>query len=177
MAGRLEVITGPMFSGKTEELLRRLRRAEIAGRSVILLRPEIDDRYDLENVVSHNGVRMGASSITVAKQLVLYKDYDLIGLDEAQFLDGIADFINVMLWAGRSIIVAGLDMTYRAEPFGDMPELMSIADTVDKLTAVCNKCGNDAAMTYRKSSDKETIHVGGLEDYEARCRECFGQES
>lgn len=181
MAGRLEVITGPMFSGKSEELIRRLTRAKIAGKSVIAYHPAIDKRYGFGVIASHSGSKIESTGILDAStMLVDYKKYNVIGIDEAQFFtDMVTIVIDEMIHNGKTVIVAGLDMTYRQEPFGEMPILMAKADRVDKISAVCAVCGNDGMLTQRLVDGSpapfsgETIQVGGLDTYEARCRGCF----
>lgn len=192
MTARLEVICGPMFSGKSEEMIRRLRREEIAGRTVTVLKPAIDDRYDVEALTSHNGLKFPCRSVKKVDDIPqLTVIGQVIGIDEVQFFDAPAS----SPWAGhheyritemveylaldRIVIVAGLDRTYRGENFGAMGELMAISDRVDKLNAVCHTCGEDAIFTQRLVDGKpapfagETVQVGGLDSYEARCRRCF----
>jgi thymidine kinase len=188
MTGGLEVICGPMFSGKTGELLRRLRRHEIAGRKVILLRPEIDVRYSENEVVSHNGDKMWAEyvpnefnffSSSNLMNKTLGSDVDIVGIDEIQFFD--PAFINdiMIISYHKRLIITGLDTNYRFEPFGMVPQLMSLADKVDKLTAICNVCGEEATRTQRLVDGKpasisgEEVLVGGNETYQARCRDCY----
>ena len=177
----LEVITGPMYSGKSTELIRRLERASIAGKNVVLLRPRIDDRYSDQHLISHNGSQMEAQKLSSPGELYQAAfDWrcDVIGIDEAQFLD--TSFINNIDRVSDhvDVIVTGLDTTYRIEPFGIMPHLMSIADRLTKLSAVCHKCGEDATRTQRLVDgrpapfDAPTVLVGGTESYEARCRKC-----
>ena len=171
-----------MYSGKSEELMRRLRRAQIAGKEVILIKPSIDNRYDETRVVSHNGSSMSAFSVDVsdphmARKLIGYPD--VIGIDEIQFFYPV--WVDVLIgWAEEyQVILAGLDMTYRREPFGMVPFYMAQADKVIKLSAVCHKCGIDAMYTQRLIDGKpapfegDTVQVGGLDSYEARCRKCF----
>ena len=180
MAGRLEVITGPMYSGKTEELLRRLRREEVAGKSVILFKHNIDDRYSESEVKTHNGSSMKAINSHFGVQ-ALGEDYDVIGIDEAQFFIGaiLLSEINFLVQGlDKKVIVTGLDMDFRREPFGIVPTLMALADRVDKLSAVCQVCGEDAIFTQRlidgvPTTEGDTILVGGKESYEARCRKDF----
>jgi thymidine kinase len=178
-----------MFSGKSEELMRRLRRSKIAGKEVIAFKPAIDDRYETEWITSHNGVKYPCMHVenfywpsTLVEAGQNLDNPLVIGIDEVQFFSSaiiyeIVDYVD----AGHRVIVAGLDMTYRREEFGIMPGLMAIADTVDKLSAVCHKCGEDAIYTQRLIDGKpapfsgDTIVVGGLDSYEARCRKCFEQ--
>jgi thymidine kinase len=178
--GELQVVCGPMFSGKTEELLRRLRRAEIAKQNIVLVRPAIDTRSEEGIVLTHNGTKMPS---IVAKNssfvLDLAQYYDVIGIDEVQFFN--RDLIDVILYLTRQrvVICSGLDTNYRYEPFGIVPELMAYAEKVDKLTAICNSCGNEATRTQRLINGKpasfsgDEIMIGGLETYQARCRNCF----
>ena len=181
---RLEVITGPMFSGKTEELIRRLHRAEIAGRRIKLFRPAIDTRYEKGFVTAHSGNKLVAHEVSSSYEiwdLVTYEGADVIGIDEAQFLDSeLEAYIKSMFFYVSKIIISGLDKDFATQNFGSMPRLMVLADKWDKLTSVCNKCGaDDASFTQRlvdgkpAAFDGPTILVGGTETYEARCRDCF----
>lgn len=182
---RLEVICGPMFSGKTEELLRRLRREEIAGKKVLLFKPQIDDRYGT-HVETHNGAKRTCYAVqdSFAMHEILvhsYPDVDVIGVDEAQFFDDfLPAYLSGALADKRKVIVSGLATDFAVHGFGSMPKLMLMADKLDKLTAVCNKCGaDDASFTQRlvdgkpAAFDGPTILVGGTESYHARCRDCF----
>ena len=173
-----------MFSGKSEELMRRLRRHEVAGRKVILLRPDIDDRYDRRYVVSHNGTKMLSHYISPHFEDILkeIQYFEVIGIDEIQFFDverSTKEFINKIIESEKIVISSGLDMDFRGNPFGEVPYLMALADSVTKLNAVCNKCGKDAVHTQRLIDGEPapfsgpTIKVGAREEYEARCRECF----
>ncbi|HST18570.1 MAG TPA: thymidine kinase [Gaiellaceae bacterium] len=178
--GWLEVVCGPMFSGKSEELIRRLRRAEIAGLRALIVKPSIDDRYDVGHVVSHAGARMRAvTAATSADVRRLAQGYDAVGIDEVQFFDdGIADAISDLVGGGARVVAAGLAQDFRGLPFGSMPTLLCVAEFVDKLEAVCHRCGGPATMTQRLVDgepapfDGETIQVGALDSYEARCRAC-----
>lgn len=179
---RLEVIAGPMFSGKSEELIRRLRRHQIAGRNVRAFKPQIDNRYEVDRIKSHNGtefecfpVDLGGREITM-----LSREHDVIGIDEAQFFDfGLQQIVKILLDRGKTVIMAGLDTTYRHEPWTSFPYFMALADDVQKLAAVCHKCGEDARYTQRlidgqpASFTGRTIVVGGAEQYEARCANCY----
>jgi thymidine kinase len=169
-----------MFSGKSEELLRRLRRAEIAGNKVGVVKPDIDNRYDAFSVVSRAGVSKEAIIARNSSDVKLKGlGYDVLGVDEAQFFD--ADIVDILsqMATRQIVIVSALDMTYRREPFGSVPTLLAIADRVDKLTAVCHRCGVEATLTQRLIDGKPapfdgpTVQVGGIESYEARCRGCF----
>jgi thymidine kinase len=178
--GWLEVICGPMFSGKSEEMIRRLRRAEIAGQRVVIFKPQIDDRYDATDVVSHAGARMRAVPITSVTQVIEgAQGVDVVGIDEAQFLGEVVVACALELAdRGIRVIVAGLDQDFRRLPFGPMPALLSHAEFVDKLQAVCHRCGGPATTTQRLVDGRpapysgETVVVGAAEQYEARCRGC-----
>jgi thymidine kinase len=178
--GWLEVICGPMFSGKSEEMIRRLRRAEIAGQRVVIFKPQIDDRYGATDVVSHAGARMRAVPITsVAEVPEGAQGFDVVGIDEAQFLgEGIVACALGLAERGVRVVVAGLDQDFRRLPFGPIPELLSRAEFVDKLQAVCHRCGGPATTTQRLVDGQpapysgETVVVGAAEQYEARCRGC-----
>ena len=169
-----------MFSGKSEEMIRRLRRAEIAGQRVILCKPRIDDRYDAADVVSHAGVRMSAVPVDGCAELVgRARSSEVVGIDEVQFFEpAIVDAALALADGGARVIVAGLDQDFRREPFGPMPELVTRAELVDKLQAVCHRCGGPATTTQRLLDGRpapysgETIVVGALDTYEARCRDC-----
>jgi thymidine kinase len=179
--GWLEVVCGPMFSGKSEELIRRLRRAEIAGQRALIVKPHIDTRYDVGHVVSHAGAPMRAvAAATSADVTRLAQGYDAVGIDEVQFFDdGIVDAIGELVEGGARVVASGLAQDFRGLPFGAMPTLLCIAEFVDKLEAVCHSCGGPATMTQRLVDGKpapfdgETIQVGALDSYEARCRACF----
>jgi len=178
--GWLEVICGPMFSGKSEEMIRRLRRAEIAGQRVVIFKPRIDDRYAAEDVVSHAGARMRAVPVASAAELAARAaGHEVVGIDEVQFFDaGIVRTALALADAGLRVIAAGLDQDFRRLPFGPMPELLAHAELVDKLQAVCHRCGGSATTTQRLVDGRpapysgDTIVVGAAEQYEARCRDC-----
>jgi len=178
--GWLEVICGPMFSGKSEEMIRRLRRAEIAGQRVVIFKPRIDDRYDATDVVSHAGARMRAVPVsTVGEISERAREFDVVGIDEAQFLgEGVVALALELVDRGVRVVVAGLDQDFRRLPFGPMPELLTHAEFVDKLQAVCHRCGGPATTTQRLVDglpapySGETVVVGAAEQYEARCRGC-----
>jgi thymidine kinase len=178
--GWLEVVCGPMFSGKSEELIRRLRRAEIAGQRALIVKPQIDDRYDIGHVVSHAGAKMRAVAVVRPHDVAgLAEGYDVIGIDEVQFFAGeIVDVIDILVERGTRVVASGLDQDFRGLPFGPMPELLCRAELVDKLQAVCHRCGGPATMTQRRvdglpaAADGATIVVGALDSYEARCRTC-----
>ena len=178
--GWLEVICGPMFSGKSEELIRRLRRAEIAGQRVVIFKPQIDDRYDATHVVSHAGARMRAVPVSTVEEMSEHaRAFDVVGIDEAQFLgDGVVPLALELSDRGVRVVVAGLDQDFRRHPFGPMPELLTHAEFVDKLQAVCHRCGGPATTTQRLVDglpapySGDTVVVGAAEQYEARCRGC-----
>ncbi|WP_432406957.1 thymidine kinase [Wukongibacter sp. M2B1] len=177
--GWIEVVVGPMYSGKSEELIRRLRRAQIAKQKAVVFKHTIDDRYCKKHVVSHNGSKINAIHISNAKMIYDYIDEDteVVGVDEVQFFDdSVIDVIKDLANKGMRVIAAGLDMDFRGEPFGPTPSLMAIAEFVDKLSAICMKCGHPAHRTQRlingnpaKYSDPIVL-VGATESYEARCR-------
>jgi len=185
--GCLEVVCGSMFSGKTEELMRRLRRAEYAKKKVLTIKHKIDNRKSYACIVSHNGESREAFPITSCEEgmeaLLKIADstVDVIGIDEIQFFPEDAfHILQTFINQGKRVIVAGLDMDFRGEPFGIVPRLMAIADSVTKLHAICVVCGNEANHTQRlvengrpASYDENTILVGGEECYEARCRACY----
>jgi thymidine kinase len=178
--GWLEVICGPMFSGKSEEMIRRLRRAEIAGQRVVIFKPRLDDRYDAADVVSHAGARMRGVPVASAHELLARaQEAEVVGIDEVQFLDDEIVVVALALAdAGVRVVAAGLDQDFRRLPFGPMPTLLAHAEFVDKLQAVCHRCGGPATTTQRLVDGEpapysgETIVVGANEQYEARCRGC-----
>ncbi len=179
--GWIEVICGSMFSGKTEELIRRVRRAQIARQKVQVFKPRLDDRYQVEKVASHNGVHLDAVVVGEAKEILqlVDSDTDVVVIDEGQFFDWtIADVCNLLADDGRRVIIAGLDTDFRGEPFGPMPLLMAQAERVDKLQAICVVCGAPASRSQRLINgrpafyDDPIIMVGADEVYEARCRHC-----
>ena len=172
MAGRVEVVVGGMFGGKTEELVRRLRRAEIARQRVVCVKPAIDDRYHATDVASHAGATFRAVPVrTSAEVPSACAGADVVGVDEAQFFDaGIVGVVRDLANAGVRVIVAGLDMDYRGVPFGPIPALMAEAEAVDKVHAVCTVCGGDASRSQRVVSSDSVVLVGGTDAYEARCR-------
>jgi thymidine kinase len=178
--GWLEVVCGPMFSGKSEELIRRLRRAEIAGQRALIVKPRIDDRFDIGHVISHAGARMRAVAVSRPSEIPgLVDGYDVVGVDEVQFFPReIVLVVDALVEGGMRIVASGLDQDFRGRPFGAMPQLLCRAELVDKLQAVCHRCGGPATMTQRlvdgrpAPADGATIVVGALEQYEARCRTC-----
>lgn len=178
----IEVITGPMYSGKTEELIRRLTRAQIGGKKVIAYKPKVDTRHGEGIMASHSGIKIECRPLHEKFEDAMFipLDYDVVGIDEAQFFsDELLAFVQLLDYRGVKVILAGLDLTYRKEPFGSMPILMALASEVMKLKAVCHVCGDDAMYTQRldgkspASYDEPTIVVGALETYEARCVHCF----
>jgi thymidine kinase len=179
--GGIEVVCGPMFCGKSEELIRRLRRASIARLAVVCVKPAIDDRHSAHDVVSHAGARLAARAIADPRELLeLRGEADVVGVDEAQFFDArLVGVCEDLASSGLNVICAGLDRDYRGLPFGPMPELLAIADKITKLQAVCVVCGGDATLSQRLVDgapapfDDATVVVGGAERYEARCRGCF----
>lgn len=187
MAGKLEVITGCMFAGKTEELLRRVERARIAKKQVLLCKPDLDTRYSEREVVTHYGRSLPClrlpTEVSLAELERLAGDElgkaDVVAFDEAHFFGtGFPRLCEELVGRGKRVIVAGLDLNFRAEPFGTMPELLALADEVTKLQAVCVVCGKPATRTQRLVDGKPAregpeILIGGLESYEARCRDCF----
>ncbi len=179
--GQIEVVCGSMFSGKTEELIRRVRRAQIARQKVQVFKPAIDARYAAEHVASHNGVRAMAVAVDSSQQIAerLEPDTTVVAIDEAQFFDdGVIELAERLANRGIRVIVAGLDMNFRGEPFGPMPALMARAEEVSKLQAICVRCGAPASRTQRlingqpAAYDDPIILIGATEAYEARCRHC-----
>jgi len=180
--GWIECICGSMFSGKSEELLRRIKRGVIAKQKVLLFKPSIDNRYDENRVSTHNGNSYDSISIEKSSDILNFvKDtkYDIIGIDEIQFFDNdIVKIINKLADDGIRVIVAGLDMDFKAEPFHPMPEIMAISEMGTKLHAVCNKCGKEASRSQRLINgkpakyDDPVVVIGASESYEARCRHC-----
>ena len=178
--GWLEVICGPMFSGKSEELIRRLRRAEIAGQRALIVKPVVDDRFDVGHVVSHAGAKMRAVTAETGDEVLrLSAAYDAVGIDEVQFFDdGIIDAVAALVARGTRVVAAGLAQDFRGEPFGAMPTLLCVSEFVDKLEAVCHRCGGPATLTQRLLDGKPapfdgaTVQIGALDSYEARCRSC-----
>ena len=173
--GWIEVITGSMFSGKTEELIRRLKRARIARQQVEIFKPRIEVRYSLEEVVSHDENAIQSTPVDAsANILLLATGVEVVGIDEAQFFDdGLVDVCNQLADRGIRVIVAGLDMDYKGVPFGPMPGLMSVAEYVTKVHAICVKCGNLANYTHRMSEDDKLIVLGETDIYEPLCRICY----
>ena len=173
--GWIEVICGSMFSGKTEELIRRLNRARIANLKVEIYKPAIDKRYHDTEVVSHNSNAVASTPVPSSLNLLLMsQDADVVGIDEAQFFDAEVVYVcETLAQRGVRVIVAGLDMDYLGKPFGPMPALMAIAEYVTKVNAICMVCGDLATHSFRKVSDNSQVMLGEKDTYEARCRYCF----
>jgi thymidine kinase len=175
LGGSIEVICGSMFSGKTEELIRRLRRAQIARLTVEIFKPRTDTRFDETAVVSHNANSIQSTPVDNSSAILLLgSDVQVVGIDEAQFFDEeLPNVCTILANRGVRVIVAGLDMDYKGNPFGPMPALMAIAESVTKVHAVCVICGNPALYSYRIVPGQGTILLGEKESYEPRCRTCF----
>jgi len=173
--GWIEVISGSMFSGKTEELIRRLKRAKIARQKVEIFKPRIEVRYSEEEVVSHDSNAIHSTPVDSASNiLLLANEVEVVGIDEAQFFDdGLVSVCNQLANSGIRVIVAGLDMDYRGIPFGPMPKLLSIAEYVTKVHAICVRCGTLANHTHRLSEDDKLVVLGETDIYEPLCRECY----
>lgn len=174
-SGWLELIVGPMFSGKTEELIRRVRRAAIAGQKVMVFKPAIDNRYDEIKIVSHSEIQFPSQPIHSASEILTYsQNAQVIGIDEAQFLGNpLIDVVNALLANNKRVIIAGLDLDYRGVPFEPIPHLMATAEYVDKFLAICVRCGNPASRTQRLVAGGGRVVVGAADLYEARCRKCW----
>ena len=174
--GWIEVICGPMFSGKSEELIRRLRRAMIARRRVQVFKPAIDDRYSKDEIVSHADVRMKSVAVKGAADILEQLDWrtQVVGVDEANFMGPtLVDIANQLADSGKQVIIAGLDTDYLGRPFSPVPELLAQAESITKTLAVCMRCGNPAKHTQRLVESEDLIVVGATGMYEARCRRCF----
>lgn len=173
--GRIEVVCGSMFSGKTEELIRRLKRAKFAHQKVEIFKPALDTRYSDVEVVSHDSNHITSTPIeSSASMLLLADDVDVVGIDEAQFFD--AELVNVceeLARRGTRVIIAGLDMDFKCQPFGPMPALMAIADEVTKVHAICVRCGNLAYVSHRLVEGDKQVLLGEKAEYEPLCRECY----
>lgn len=177
--GWIEVICGSMFSGKTEELIRRLKRVKLANLKVEIFKPSIDTRYDDLDIVSHDTNAIHSTPVDNAQKiLLLAQNVDVIGIDEAQFFDdSLPDVCDQLAYLGIRVIVAGLDMDYMGNPFGQMPFIMAKADYVTKLHAICVKCGDIANYSYRKFPDEDQLMLGSMDVYEPRCRKCYKNNS
>ena len=175
--GWVEIVCGSMFSGKTEELIRRLKRAEFANQKILLVKPTIDDRYHDNNVVSHQGTSFNAISVKDAATILdIWKNEPVVAIDEAQFFDqGIVDTCNFLAKNGVRVIVAGLDMDFKGVPFGPMPYLLSIAEYITKVHAICVSCGNLAQFSHRTVEQEEQVLVGAVEEYKPICRSCYNK--
>ena len=173
--GRIEVVCGSMFSGKTEELIRRMRRAQFAKQRVEIFKPAIDTRYSDEEVVSHDHNAIPSTPIdSSASILLLSSDIDVVGIDEAQFFDdGLVSVCNELANRGVRVIIAGLDMDYKGVPFGPMPALCAIADDVTKVHAICVKCGSLAYVSHRTVANDKRVLLGETQEYEPLCRDCY----
>lgn len=174
-SGWIEIICGSMFSGKTEELIRRLRRAKIAKQKVEIYKPAVDTRYDDEDVVSHDSSSIKSTPVQAASQIILLaNDVEVVGIDEAQFFDNeLATVCNLLANDGIRVIVAGLDMDYLGKPFGPIPEMMATAEYVTKVHAICMECGNLAQYSYRIVKSDELVLLGETDNYMPLCRKCY----
>lgn len=175
--GWIEVVCGSMFSGKTEELIRRLKRAKFAKQRVEIFKPQIDTRYSEEEVVSHDANSIHSTPVSSSGNIfLLSSDVDVIGIDEAQFFDmGLPEVCQKLADQGVRVIVAGLDMDYRGVPFGPMPHLMAAAEYVTKVHAICVNCGDLAQYTHRKSESEKLVLLGEMDIYEPLCRTCYNK--
>jgi thymidine kinase len=175
--GWIEVIVGSMFSGKTEELIRRLRRAQFAKQKVEIFKPTVDTRYDEFKVVSHQGIEIHSTPVpSSANILLLANDVDVVGIDEAQFFDNELPYVcNQLADRGIRVIVAGLDLDYTGKPFGPIPNLIATAEYVTKVHAICMQCGNLAYVSHRKTTEESLVLLGETESYEPLCRHCFNK--
>lgn len=173
--GSIEVICGSMFSGKTEELIRRLRRAKIARLNIEIFKPATEVRYHETEVVSHDSSSIASTPVDHSSAILLYgSNTDVVGIDEAQFFDeGLTDVCIALANRGIRVIIAGLDMDFQGKPFGPMPSLMAIAEDVTKVHAICAQCGAPASYSYRTVANADTFFLGEKESYEPRCRACF----
>lgn len=173
--GRIEVICGSMFSGKTEELIRRLKRAKIAKQRVEIFKPAIDIRYSDADVVSHDSNSIASTPVDSSASILLFtSEIDVVGIDEAQFFDnGLLDVCNELANNGVRVIIAGLDMDFRGKPFGPMPQLCAIADEVSKVHAICVKCGQLASFSHRTVKNDKQVLLGETAEYEPLCRTCY----
>jgi thymidine kinase len=175
-SGWIEVVTGSMFSGKSEELIRRVRRAQIARQRVQIFKPQIDDRYASDHIVSHSEMKEPSLVVKCAQEILQRVDdrTEVVGIDEGQFFDaGLVAVANTLADRGVRVIVAGLDQDYMGRPFEPMPQILAVAEYVDKILAICMQCGAPANRTQRLTSATDRVVVGGSEEYEARCRRCF----
>lgn len=174
--GWIEVICGPMFSGKSEELMRRLRRAMIARKRVQVFKPMLDDRYSLDEIVSHSDIRMKSQALNHAREMLAQLDWrtEVVGIDEANFFGPeLVAIASQLADSGKQVILAGLDTDYMGRPFPPVPELLSLAESITKVLAICMRCGNPAKHTQRMVESNDLIMAGAAGMYEARCRRCF----
>jgi thymidine kinase len=173
--GWIEVVCGCMFSGKTEELIRRARRAEIAKQKVVIFKPRIDNRYSAQHIVSHSEQSLTSTVVDDASEiLALSKDAQVVGVDEGQFFKAnLVEVCEELANQGKRVIVAGLDQDYRGKPFEPMPQMLAVAEYITKTLAICVVCGNPADRTQRKTQSVDRVLVGAKDIYEARCRHCF----
>jgi thymidine kinase len=173
--GWIEVVTGCMFSGKTEELIRRLRRAQIAKQTVVIFKPAVDKRYSATHIVSHNEQALNSIVIEDAKEILTRGiDAQVVGVDEAQFFgDNLPGICEQLANMGKRVMVAGLDQDYRGKPFGCIPHLLAVSEYITKTLAICMVCGNPADRTQRITAESELVVVGAKDHYEARCRKCY----
>jgi thymidine kinase len=176
--GWVEVICGSMFSGKTEELIRRLRRAQFAKQKVEIFKPDVDTRYDELKVVSHSGIEIMSTPVTSSSNiLLLATDVDVVGIDEAQFFDEELPYVcNELAKRGIRVIAAGLDLDYTGKPFGPMPQLLATAEYVTKVHAICMNCGNLAYVSHRKTNHDNLVLLGETDKYEPLCRSCYNKK-
>ncbi len=174
-SGWIEVVCGCMFSGKTEELIRRLRRAQIANQKVEIFKPKIDTRYDDTEVVSHNANSIHSTPVSDPQEILdLCRDCNVVGIDEAQFFDkSIVDVCQELALNGIRVIVAGLDMDFQGKPFGPMPDILAVAEYLTKVHAICQHCGNLATHSYRLTTEGDQVLLGEKDSYEPRCRKCY----
>jgi thymidine kinase len=175
--GSIEVITGSMFSGKTEELIRRLRRAQFAGLKVEIFKPSLDKRYSEDRVVSHDDKSIVSTPVDNASSILLLAgEVDVVGIDEAQFFDNsIVEVCNNLADNGVRVLVAGLDMDFMGNPFGPMPAILSISEYITKVHAICMRCGSLAQYSFRKSKEEQVVLLGEKDKYEPLCRECYNK--
>lgn len=175
--GSIEVITGSMFSGKTEELIRRLRRAQFAGQKVEIFKPSLDTRYSENRVVSHDEKSITSTPVDHSSAILLLAgDVNVVGIDEAQFFDGLlVEVCNALADNGTRVIVAGLDMDFMGKPFGPIPSLLAVAEYITKVHAICVRCGNLAQYSFRKSDEEQVVVLGEKDKYEPLCRTCFNE--
>jgi thymidine kinase len=175
-SGWVEVVTGSMFSGKSEELIRRVRRAQIARQRVQLFKPRVDDRYAEDEIVSHSDMKMPSQTVATAREILERLDdrTEVVAVDEAQFFDAsLVGIVEGLANRGLRVIVAGLDQDYTGRPFDPMPQLLAVAEYVDKMLAICMRCGAPANRSQRLVESRDVVVVGGAKQYEARCRRCF----